>query len=330
MDWVGQGINYGEALVKGLWEYFRLSDYFHVQFKNLKGQQRKFDDVKNYWDSVIEQSYLHNRNRRQRRLNVGDSVQLENFTITEWFPWLPGRYWTEWGATLRYMSHGYIMKKKPTKLKRYDGNILRPHGKTLSVVSGIGAVRMREHTVEQTKFKVVSATTINDASSAIPILMTEKAYRKIRKIVETIGSVNATIQGVYSEMPASLDYLLNISLGIPRTCIYVGSQLLVKDEQQGNDVHVPAWSIYDGKKENDINLAYCYFDVKDTDGPASAGEFLADYIDNYKGTPITDFDEKVSRLEATVPITQVTKENIDLTKLRKLVQRIRHLYHSRI
>ena len=54
--------------------------------------------------------------------------------------------------------------------------------------------------------------------------------------------------------------------------------------------------------------------------------FLADYIENYRGQPITDFDEKVPRLEATIPITKVTTGTFDFDKLRNLSRRIRKLY----
>lgn len=325
--WLNTGVSYGEALARSIWEYLRLSDYFRVKYRSIRYGQSKFDDAGNYWKAVIEQTYMPGKRRHTEPLNANDAVKLVNFNIIEWFPWLPGRYWTRWGDALRHISRRYIMHLRPKSLERY-GPMLLPRGKTLTVLSGVGSVRMREHGVGRTRFKIVGATTRDDASSAIPVVMSDKAYGRIQRLIDNHGSVNATIEGIYAELPASLDDLFYTSWGVPRSCIYVGSKYLIKNAQQGGDIDVAAWTIYDRKQPDEINLAYCYFSVQDRKGPARAGEFLAEYIRHFQGTPLTDFDEKVQRLDATIPITKVATGAIDLMKLNKFIQRIRRLYRE--
>jgi len=322
------GLTYTQAIGKALWQYFHLSDFFHVKIEKLRGRQRSFDEVGNLWQSIIEPSYMKTGKRKINQLNTGKVVKLENFNIVEWFPWYPGRFWTDWGRSLRYMARSDIMRRRPTSLRGYRTDILRPNAKTLTVASGVGSVRMREHIVGETKFKILGATTERDSSSSVPVVMTEKAYGKIKEKIERNGSVNATIEGTYSELPPTMDYLVNPSLGIPRSCIVVNSKLLVNKVKLGGDIKVPAWTIYDNKKHTNIDFAYCYFSVMDEKGPARAGKFLADYIRHFRGTPITDYDEKVSRLPATIPITQVAEGTIDSNLMRKLQERIISIYYK--
>ena len=322
-----KAISYGEALARSLWEYLRLSDYLRVVLKSRLSGQTEFEQVEEYWKRVLGSAYLRENRRPAEPLASKSVVKLVNFTITEWFPWLPGRYWTPWGNLLRHMSRNYVMRVVPKQLARYlPSRILRPDGKTLTVLSGVGSVRMREHGSGRTKFKVVGATTRRDASSAIPVVMSDKAYGRIRDRVEEHGSVTATFSGIYDELPVSLDYLVLSTMGVPRSCIYVGSKYLIKDVQEGYDVDAAGWTLYDRKRPNGIEFAYSYFSVQDTEGPTKAAEFLSDYVDHYGRTPLTDFDEKTQRLEATIPITKVVTGAIEVEKIRAVIQRIRKLY----
>ncbi len=328
-DWYSSGVNYGEALARSVWEYLRLSDYFRVKYSSFRHGQRRFDSIEGYWGSVIEKTYArYSGVDEAETLKANETVELQNFNFVEWFPWLPGRYWTDWGFGLRVLSKQYLMRDKPESLRRY-GDVLRPEGKNLTVLGGVGSVRMREHGLGKSRFKVVGATTQIDGSGAVPVVMSDKAYGRIRRIIETHGSATATLEGVYAELPVSLDDLFHTSWGTPRSCVYVGSKLLVRDARPGQETKVAAWTIYDGKQPDDVNLAFCYFSALDEEGAARAGEFLDEYVSNYHGKPLTDFDEKVQRLEATIPITQVASRGVDLSKLNNFMQRIRVLYPRR-
>ena len=328
MSWE-MGVTYGEALAKGLWEYFKLSDYFKIWIRNRRGQNRKFDQVQNYWGSVIEPAYQNRKTIKQKSMQEDSVVKLENFSFVEWFPWLPGRYWTKWGEMLRHMAPRFI-ERDPRVERALGTQVLTPRGKGITIMSGIGSLRMRTHAANSSKFKIIGATTTKDASSAIPIVMSERAFGKLKKTIQTKGSAKATIQGIYKELPISFDSFLNISAGIPRSCLYVGSPLNVSKVEEGEEIKAAGWSIYSSKRPEKVSMSFCYFNVKDENGPANAGEFLRKYIDRYGSDPITDFDEMTPRLDATVPLTQVRKEKLDFFQLQSILKDVMNLTRRRI
>ena len=53
---------------------------------------------------------------------------------------------------------------------------------------------------------------------------------------------------------------------------------------------------------------------------------LTHYLDEFNGMALTDFDDKITRLQAAWPVTIVARGDIDIRKFRELIIRIRRKY----
>jgi hypothetical protein len=262
-------IPYGEALGKAIWNYFGLSDYFKVKVESTRHGKTEYSDVSELWQDALKGSI---NDDGELKLKKGGVVKLNDFSFTEWFPWLPGMYWTRHGMALS--QRGY--EERATNLRDqifWDKRMLSPDGKTLTVLSGIGAVRMnilRPSDLGE-PIKVLGATTPTqygetNVSSGVIIIMTKNAYDEIKRIEEQ-GVTKATVEGIYAEVPPVLDDVFRSAVNVPRFCIYVGSQLDIRDIHGGDNVTTAGWTIYERQQENqqtgDYNLAFCNFNVVD-------------------------------------------------------------------
>ena len=171
-----------------------------------------YDDEGELWKDAIDK---RSNADGDLKLLDGRVVKLIGFNFSEWVPWAPGMYWTSYGNKLRELAREHIenraeMLDKMSQLMDPRKELLRPFGKTLSVISGVGAVRLAQHMTQDGKIKVLGATTYDrdprfhhggnpraNASAGVPVVMHERAYDKIKENVERRGAVKATVEGRY-------------------------------------------------------------------------------------------------------------------------------------
>lgn len=312
-----------------------------VKLTSAKHGKTHYDSIAEFWKDA-QQNAINIEG--ERKLREGAVIRLIDFNLTEWYPWAPGLYWTPFGMNLRYRSFHY-MERNTHVMDRINQVIfhdnkrrpmLSPHGKTLTVLSGIGAVRTKLRKINNEDVKIIGATSPehnfadenpkwSNVSAGVPILMHKKAYDKIREKVEKGGVVKATLEGFYTEIPEVLENLFWRAPDIPRYCIYVGSQSNVTDIHEGGNTFTAGWSIFEDKR-HEYKMSFCTFATQDENGAKDAGRFIEEYIHGHEGIPITDFDEKIPRLNATYPISNVADATLDKTKLRALAQKIRKKY----
>jgi len=87
------------------------------------------------WLDAIQGSKYDNGDLK---LRIGRIVKLHNFNFTEWFPWLPGMFWTKFGIANKDRNlnnanerNGVLTYQNSTK---QGTGILNPDEKTLSVL----------------------------------------------------------------------------------------------------------------------------------------------------------------------------------------------------
>jgi len=215
--------------------------------------------------------------------------------------------------------------------------LVHPHYETLTVLSGIGSIRMKtlEARNENEPIKVLGATTKSsnsqnraDISAGIPIVMSKNAYRQIEDHIKRRELIKATVEGIYvDEIPSILDNLpIKIPTGVPCSCICVPSGRTISDIHEGDDATAAGWSIFEDMEENYL-MAFRRFAATDERGSEEAGNFLEDYIcRRYRGRPLTDFDEYMSTLPALFSISDIKRGQIDERKLQDLILKVRSRY----
>jgi hypothetical protein len=100
MSW-SDAIHYAEAIGKAIWNYFGLSDYLKLKVSASRNGMAHYEDVHELWTNVISGDTYEDGDLRLKR---GSVVKLIDFTFTEWFPWLPGMYWSPYGMPNRFMG----------------------------------------------------------------------------------------------------------------------------------------------------------------------------------------------------------------------------------
>jgi hypothetical protein len=317
-------IPYGEAIIKGIWEYYGLTGYFKIRWASWRRGKTQYDNVKELWEDALNKS---KNMEGQKKLSKRRIVKLVDFDFSEWFPWLPGMYWTPYGESLRHRGQ-QLRGEAPGRDIQKDKNLIHPHFETVTVLSGIGSLRVKPVEAKRDKpFKILGATTKTsndknraDISAGIPVVMSKNAYREIEDHISRRGVTKATVEGIYvDEIPNILeDISIDIPIRVPRFCIYVPSGRTISGIHDGDDTTAAGWSIFEDNKENYL-MAFREFDVTpDEKGTDEAGYFLEKYIRRYEGKPLTDFDEYTKRLPARYSISHIKQGVIDKRKLQEL------------
>lgn len=322
-------IKYGTEVAIKISEYLGIPEYLNFKVAASKyGRPYVCDDAQQFWTDAKNRSrddrgkyYVHN----------GKAIRLENFNLTEWFPWSPGLYWNNpHGDSPRWDSRNVDFSEKLTDI----GILNRPLSemqKTLAVLSGVGAIRMLEHNKPNSKIKikVLGATTEDkeyqgslSTSGGIPVVMSERAYESVKDEIEDEGVIKARqIEGICAEIPFVGGRVADVAVNIPKYCIYVEHENRIGKTDPGENVTSAGFSLVEDE-QGDYYFAFSSFYVKDDQGPIKASEFLYDYIKERNGKALTDFDEKTTRLPATFPITDIATRGIDYSKIRTLVAKI--------
>jgi hypothetical protein len=331
-------IPYGDAIGRAVWNYFGISDYLKLRWSGFREGEATYNEVDELWRNARERDRYDNG---ELKLRQGRVVKLIDFNFTEWFPWMPGMYWTDFGIALRDKGsqHRVVKLDDNNSADERDESgspLLTPWGKTLNVLSGVGGVRMNMFEGERAdeSIQVLGATTASgynlhpNVSGGVPVVMSKNAYREIQRQIESQGVVKATVEGIYIDIPEILgDVFFRLAQDIPRFCIYVGSGRTIRDVREGDDVITAGWSIFEEEGNRSYSMAFCSFAAADEEGLIEAGHFLTDYIvSRYNGRPLTDFDEKTPRLPAIYPITRIKQADINMRFLQDLLLKIYRKY----
>jgi hypothetical protein len=111
-----------EPLVRGFWNYLHLDKVLKLEVKILQRGIHTYQSEQDFWRDLNGRDSRNNLATEQ--LELGDVVELKGFQLTEWFPRLPGTYWTPEAATRRQWA---------TRHREHwdqETEVLTPEGKT--------------------------------------------------------------------------------------------------------------------------------------------------------------------------------------------------------
>src|ERR1700687_5226333 len=92
------------------------------------GADRTYADNKSFWTDALSAKHF-----------PGAYILLDNFHLTEWLPFAPGRYFTIDAGGQRQLAANHVA---------HDRDEYTPEGKASMVRGGIGAIRLAEKKVE--------------------------------------------------------------------------------------------------------------------------------------------------------------------------------------
>lgn len=283
-----------------------------------------FLDTQNYGDSVhqavhgyrnAEVDYISNNafwaDAMAEAQFDGRRVRLRDFTLLEWTPASPGRFYTGDAQRSRERAAEY--------LKWYgDDYEYLPLGKEYMVLGGVGSLRLGSRAYGRERVHVLGLSSTGVAHEGIPVALSDNEYSQLIGTLKREGGVvvdcSATIRTLPSRewrmwrthnVPAVFAFIedLEVRHRIPRTLVTVS-------------IMFP--SGYHASSQNDrtVNLSGCktryekswsyasYSPTDGRDGLKNSVDWLQEYASRYSGMdapPIfCDFDEQYSHFELPI------------------------------
>ena len=290
----------------GKWvaDYLELPNYLFVRARGFMEGEKVYTSEEQYWHDLLGPSFLRTRLRRPILLE-GQVVVLRNFQLSEWFPRVPGLYWTVFGRKLRRTAENK-MKYSPVLGLHY-----RPRYKGSMILGGLGSVR----TKELDNLRLFAATTSGKIDAGVPVLFSKNVTGKVLRFTRKHPNIEIDLRGVIRRIPFTYQYS---APHVPKMVVYVNSILNLKKYVSDFQLTASAWTIYHlprAKREKRFGYTYAHFDPVDDKSIMKATDWIQDYISEYtkgNGIPISDYDQITPRFTtALLPLKNVMIGNID-------------------
>jgi hypothetical protein len=257
----------------------------------------------------------------------GANIILEDFHITEWLPFAPGRYFADGADGQREYASKHIAE---------DRDEYTPEGKASMVRGGIGAIRLGEKPVGSELIYFLGASSNGIAHQGIPIALPKSEYRRVIHAIKDHGGCRARLVGTLRTMTDELPKFY-YGPSIPRYCFFAEEAKPGKPSGAKELLTTTAimfglnkepherWGAYptDSPSLIDKSWTFCSFDpgASKTAARTAAG-WLYDYATRYshRDDPkiLTDFDEHYALFTCPVefPLKDIVRGKVDWETLR--------------
>jgi hypothetical protein len=278
----------------------------------------EYRDEKDFWADVLGDG------KPGQRLVAGDQVSLKTFRLSTWVPRVPGLYWKAESRRLRAAAQG-------ERLPPGAGlGIYTPVGKTLQVMGGVGNVRL----LPAGSGRVICASSSGFYWQGVPVLVQNDAWQAYGDVP---AGLECDLTGTWTPMPREHAQVLGGDAGIPRYCLVVNQRQDItplKDAWPGSS---SAWTLFeyqDMDSRSHYDFVYCTWELnrgsplrrpaeEDAHNTSEASEFLQEYMHQYHGEAMTDFDEEMPHFDAYLPVNELMNRQVDPARLRAFVERIK-------
>jgi hypothetical protein len=279
---------------------------------------REYRDEKDFWADVLGYS------DPARRPRAGELIVLHGFRLSAWVPRVPGLFWKVESLQLRAAARG-------ERLAPGAGlGLYTPVGKTLQVLGGIGNVRL----LPSATGRVICASSSGYYWRGVPVLVQDQAWQMYGDVE---AGLEVDLRGVWSPMPREYAQALGGDAGIPRYCLAVSRHDDITPRKEAWPGSSSAWSLFEYRGSDDrlrYDFVYCTFEInrrsplrrpteEDAHNTDEAAEFLRDYLRQYHGEALTDFDEEMPHFNALLPISELMSQQVDAARLRAFVDRVK-------
>jgi hypothetical protein len=263
-------------------------DYFirHLRHVNLQRSGETPTDVhdkvfnrnEDFWNAILS-SPLQGMN-----LNW---IELDDFQIIDWFPRSPGLYHTYEAKEARKTAQVRIREKE-------EAIIYTPEGKQSMVKGGIGTVRFKPLRIENEESLLCTATSNGYCDSGIPLAIPLYLLRKI----DFAFDYSYKIRGQVKFLPSFLEDYFKGWTRIPQIYVYVDAferMNLVESLAVVTPMVFFTSERYSATyfQENEAELVtYVNCIPESVQEIDRAADWIAEYVREYNGQVITNFDQQ--------------------------------------
>jgi len=149
-------------------------------------------------------------------------VSLQNFHLTEWMSYSPGRYFTQGAIDSRRKAQKFIA---PNRAEYF------PNGKCDMILGGIGSIRLLGKVIDSTPTYFLGASSNGVSHQGIPVAMNKNQYRSVIKIIKKHGGCMVNLQGSLRKFPISLS-MINYDAEIPRFCFFTETTEIIEPSSE--------------------------------------------------------------------------------------------------
>lgn len=227
-------------------------------------QPLEFADNRAFWEKALK-----------RRLREGTRVALINFTVTEWAPLSPGRFFTTPAAEAR---------QRADKMYRRDEYEYLPLGKQEMILGGVGSIRLASKVFHEGRYVLLGASSTGASHEGVPICVPEEIADEIRDRLADRKAALSDVTGVVRYLPKSLS-VFQYDSKIPRIALFADNvHVAVKTPQSSLVTIAIAYSTERSEYlstvgPSSLEKQWCYASFDPTDRARS----MEDAIDWMKG-----------------------------------------------
>jgi hypothetical protein len=243
-------------------------------------------------------------------------LRLEDFYLMDWLPLEPGLYYAPESAAVRNRAADRVISRSE------EGVVFDPAGKEFMVDGGIGCVRVAIKEMFGDGYKLLSATSTGRAHAGFVVAVPEQEYATIAEGIAGGGCVRCTIFGEFRRLV--VDYG-NWASPIGRMMIRAERLQPSHPHERPDRLAVSPLITFEATDEADESGTRQWFAYTISD-PAKPGdlrrgkEWLASYVDSYRGHLVTDYDEWDVTSRAVCPLRRVMDSRVSATGLATLLE----------
>jgi hypothetical protein len=255
----------------------------------------------------------------------GANIILEDFYVTEWLPFAPGRYFAESAPGQRELASKHFAE---------DRDEYTPEGKASMVRGGIGAIRLGEKPIGSELMYFLGASSNGIAHQGIPIALPNSEYKRVIQAIKDSGGCRARLVGTLRTITDELPKFY-YGPSIPRYCFFTEEAKPGKPSRPKELLTTTAIMFGMDKEPNerwnyvptddpslvDKSWTFCSFDPGASKAAQTAASWLYDYATRYSHKDpkiLTDFDEHYALFTCRVefPLKDIVRGKVDWETLR--------------
>lgn len=284
----------GKFVIPDLW---LKEDFIQIIFDHFKNINLLLPGISRSGDKSLsfrsnQQFWLNILNEQTKALK---RVNLNKFQIVDWYPRSPGLFHTEKARYSRKLARKKIIKEDEAFL------VYSPSGKEAMMQGGVGSIRFKPRQIEGENCWLCTATSDGYCHSGIPLAIPNRLINNIPFNSDTYFSITGKIIFLDDSFQ---DQFFSHVVRIPQIHILVESIKILSND--GYPVYITPmvfFQSHDNHQEHKVTYVTCQPNLTEI---GSAVEWMEQYVDQYNGTIITDFDEQ----RRTFPHTKISLSDV--------------------
>ncbi|MCB0012594.1 MAG: hypothetical protein KDE34_11855 [Anaerolineales bacterium] len=265
-----------------------------------------------------------------RKLPDTTRVRLEHFHLFEWFPLSPGKFHTEEGGNFRREARRELHKNE-------KGIYYNPYGKVNMIKGGIGSVKLNARLLpgevgRQEPYYFMTASATGVCHEGVPVLVPRHYYASLIARLKDEGAVPVILEGEMKRLPTdarSFFDRLRLS-NVPNLVIHANHiEPLPQPRPEVTRYAVAiALSFYGTfRGQQGVFMTYSTFDPASRASQQEEIDWLKQYVQNYHGQVITDFDEEFPEFRnAAFALRRVMNGQLDPLAVQEVMNELGYYY----